>query len=171
MGLRDNYTPAPSNEMPPVGAQTAVTAAIAGSEPSSNARDLAALRARLARNGGVNPPEAEIPNDALDRTTRETPDGGAEPLPAPAPAEGAGTAIPQEQPVVSLSRGQKAAATRAANKVAAASVAPSKESATESVAPVAPPREGATTSDTVYAYDLSAFSLEQLLREVLKRVQ
>lgn len=41
------------------------------------------MRQRLAGNGGVNPPEAlaALKDELADPCTRETPDGGAEPLP------------------------------------------------------------------------------------------
>jgi hypothetical protein len=107
MGLRDRYagaasssTPAaaPASAAPPAAPQSTPTSAAPPAEPSSSPadvsasststpsarRDLVALRAQLSggTNGGVNPPEAAaVADDLLDPCTRETPDGGAEPLP------------------------------------------------------------------------------------------
>ncbi len=63
-------------------------------------RDLAALRAQLAgSNGGVNPPEAAaaVTDGLLEPCTRETPDGGAEPLPNHPDAAKAGAAAASVQ--------------------------------------------------------------------------
>jgi hypothetical protein len=70
-------TPAASSSSP-------VAASPATGSPTPARRDLTALRQKLAGgNGGVNPPEAAaaVKDDMLDVTTKETPDGGAEPLP------------------------------------------------------------------------------------------
>jgi hypothetical protein len=90
-------------------------------------------------NGGVNPPEAAqaLTNDAVEPRTVETPDGGAQPAPGwveskagtvvrattPAPESGAGVpATPSPaSSTEGLTRGQKAALTRAANKAKASS--------------------------------------------------
>jgi hypothetical protein len=109
MGLQDRYksltgaspaspAPAPASvapSTPPAATSTpAASAAVVSSSPAVATaptttptparRDLTALRQKLAGgNGGVNPPEAAaaVKDDMLDVTTKETPDGGAEPLP------------------------------------------------------------------------------------------
>lgn len=117
----------PATRTPPAASSPAVGTP-ASSTTAAPARSLVEMRARLAgRNGGVNPPEATIREDSLDVKTRETPDGGAEPLvtaaaTSDAPAPSTGTTAAEIVPVVALSRGQKAAVTRAANKAAAQSV-------------------------------------------------
>jgi hypothetical protein len=97
-------------------------------------RNLSALRAALAA-GFVNPPEAgeAVNEDTLAPRTVETEDGGAKAAPgymemkgglvvkAPDTAQPAEAAeAPSTAPQGELSRGQKAAATRAANKAKAA---------------------------------------------------
>lgn len=136
-------------------------------------RDLAAVRAALARRAspGVNPPESKIPETAFDRTTAEGPDGSLVLLPnhqevlkAVAKAGGSGSqSAPSPEPTTSvseaggLSRGQKAAATRAANKA--------KASAPPAESPAAP-----AVSDTASTgSDLDGFTTEQLLAEIIRR--
>jgi hypothetical protein len=43
-------------------------------------RNLSALRDKLAGNGGVNPPESQVPETALEPRTEETADGGVRPI-------------------------------------------------------------------------------------------
>lgn len=107
MGLRDRYqgassaspAAAPASPAPSAAQPSTPTSEASPAEPSSSPaaasasptstpsakRDLVALRARLSggTNGGVNPPEATeaVKEDMLEPNTKETPDGGAEPLP------------------------------------------------------------------------------------------
>lgn len=117
-------------------------------------RDLAAVRARLAQrqSPGVNPPEAAIPPTAFDRTTAEAPDGSLVLLPnhqevlkAAAKTAAVQGSAPPASDAGSLTRGQKAAATRAANKAKAA-VAPTPPEPTPSTSPGADPEFERVTS-------------------------
>lgn len=82
-------------------AATATTTTPTPAVASGPRRDLVALRAQLAGgNGGVNPPEAAaaITPEMFEPTTRETADGGAEPLPNhPDAAKAANTSTPPTQ--------------------------------------------------------------------------
>lgn len=117
-----------ASSKPETGGSQPQSASAPPSSGSTEGRSLAEIRQRLAsRNGGVNPPEAAVSDSALDRTTKETPDGGAEPLPnhpdvlkATAPSAAAPPAASPDSASPALTRGQKAAATRAANKAKAA---------------------------------------------------
>ena len=162
MSLRDKY----KTDATPTPAPLAVE-----SQPSSTptpARDLAAVRARLAQrpSPGVNPPEAVIPPTAFDRTTEELPDGTAQPIEAGVSGlelAGGGLNTSGSGPT----RGQKAAATRAANKNraprAAAKVVTDTSDQTDA--------EFAAEVKVAEQITLEAFSLEQLLREVFRRIQ
>lgn len=86
MSLRDSYKTAAPPEAAPVVTAAAPTAPAATPTPAVSGaarRDLSAMRARLAGNGGVNPPEAvaALVDSLADPCTKETPDGGAEMLP------------------------------------------------------------------------------------------
>lgn len=83
MGLRDKY-------QTPTAASTAAADTAPTPDPAS---ELAALRAKLAGRGNVNPPEATIPDDAMQRMTRETADGGAEAIPVSPATDAYTTAI------------------------------------------------------------------------------
>lgn len=120
-------------------------------------RNLSALRTQLAGTGGVNPPEATIAANVLEPQTRETADGGAEPI-ASSQTPAAGTTGP------ALTKGQRAAATRAANKAAASAA---------SAAPATP-----TTSQPAGAAELSSVdwptffekvATHELLAELFRR--
>lgn len=131
MALRKNDAPAPV-PMPSVSsgvgtpaANTAPSTPAPVTAPPALTRDLAAMRARLAggQNGGVNSPEGaeKITEKLIEPRTQETPDGGAEPIPATSVA---GEPSPGTDTTSSaLTRGQKAAATRAKNKAASTSAA------------------------------------------------
>lgn len=145
--LKAAYAAACAGNVPPkaVSAPVAASAAPASGPPAQTVapaappavpgakRDIAALRAKLAggSNGGVNPPEAAaaLTDDALEPRTVETQDGGAAAAPGWVEAKNGlvvrAPTTPEETPAASvaptgeLTRGQKAAATRAANKAAA----------------------------------------------------
>lgn len=168
--------PSPAVAAPPAASTAApVASASAGTTP---ARDLSALRAKLA-GGFVNPPETgeAVNEDTLAPRTVETPDGGAQAAPGWVEAKNglvvrapADTAEPVPSASTSastaeLSRGQKAAATRAANK-AKASSAPS------GVAPVAAVESSGTANDEApsVAFTLKDISTDDLLAEIYKRV-
>jgi hypothetical protein len=143
---------------PPAGQISAVKP-VASSTPvnaSGGISGLEALRAKLA-GGFVNPPEAPnaINEDTLAPRTVETPDGGAKPAPgwveaknglvvrAPSPEAAPTTDAPS---ATELTRGQKAAATRAANKAAKAvqlplpcTDAPATADESSEIAPTADP--------------------------------
>jgi hypothetical protein len=83
------------------GSSSPAAASPATTTPTPARRDLTALRQKLAGgNGGVNPPEAAaaVKDDMLDVTTKETPDGGAEPLPNHPDAAKLGVAQPATAP-------------------------------------------------------------------------
>lgn len=187
MGLRDKYqqgapssTPAASSasaapSTPPATTPTsaepslasASSSPVAASDPPTTPisatarRDLGALRQRLAGgvNGGVNPPEASsaVADDMLEPNTRETPDGGAEPLPNhPDAAKAVASAAPAAAPAptsspstdsatatkrkrrtkAEMEAARAAAAAGAATTAAAATASPSAGSA-----PTAPAEE------------------------------
>lgn len=150
MGLKDNYAklagqPTPASP-PPVSAPVAASAAPAPAPVQTTVappaaggmRDLAAMRAKLAQRqtGGVNPPEAAaaVQPALFEPKTQETADGGAEPIPSPDATPSAPETAPPA-PAPELTRGQKAAATRAAKKAAAGAgaAAPVEASATPSI--------------------------------------
>lgn len=148
--------------------------------PDPAVRDLAAVRARLAQrqSPGVNPPESKVPETAFDRTTAEAPDGSLVLLPnhqdvLKAAAKVASSSAPLTPAATGgeLTRGQKAAATRAANKAAKAS-----EPSTPAPVAVEPPSAPAEVDEEfeaevkfAEAVTLAGFTLEQLLGEVLRR--
>ncbi len=157
----------------PVVVQTTAAPPAAG-----GTRDLAAMRAKLAsrQSGGVNPPEAAASQtEALfEPRTKEAPDGTAVPLDdAPAtsagPAASAGTTATETGSVASapepggpaLTRGQKAAATRAANK---AKAAPTETPASPAGAGVDEPVAASV------AFSLRDVHTDDLLAEIYKRV-
>lgn len=168
-------TPPPSTPTSAAPSEASASSLPAAASPATGSpapagRDLAAVRARLAQrtSPGVNPPEAAIPPAAFDRTTKEGPAGEAIPLEnhqevlkAAAKAAVAGVA-PAASPAGELTRGQKAAATRAANKAAASTVAP--------VAAAAPSEPAPAATEEFVGACLQDFTLEQLLREVVRRV-
>lgn len=153
-------------------------------------RDLSSLRAKLA-GGFVNPPEApEAVNEGtLDARTVETPDGGAQAAPGwveaknglvvRAPVESANTQ-PSEPgsaaaPPAELTRGQKAAATRAANKKAAQ---PSTDAPADAAGPSVTVRQ-ADVEDACRTIEnlkeqrvlgLQGYHTDELLAEIYKRV-
>lgn len=96
----------------------------ASTTPPAQARDLAAMRARLAggQNGGVNSPEGatKIVESLVAPRTQETPDGRAEPISADTTA--APIATPSASPEVTAKRKRRTqaemAAARAAKKAA-----------------------------------------------------
>jgi len=116
--------------------------------PAASGRDLGALRAKLAGRF-VNPPEAPnaINEDTLAPRTVETPDGGATPAPGWVETKPGlvvrtttdATPAVSAAPTKSLTRGQAAAATRAANKAAQAQPAPSVAAPGPSETTAAPP--------------------------------
>lgn len=165
--------PAPAS----VGSQAAQPAPVQTTQIPASAgggRDLSALRAKLAGgNTGVNPPEAvaALTQDHVEPRTVETPDGGATAAPgwvegkngnvvrAPTPEDASSAAV-AAAPAETLTRGQKAAATRAANK-AKASSEPSG----------AAPAAAAASSETAsVAFELRNVSTDDLLAEIYKRV-
>lgn len=143
---------APPSAAPATTTATVASATPAASAPApvqttvappgvGGSRDLAAMRAKLAQRqtGGVNPPEAvaAVTPALLEPRTQETPDGGAEPLPSaadpgaatpgsasPAPATPVSPSGSEPSAAPELTRGQKAAATRAAKKAAAQAETP-----------------------------------------------
>lgn len=146
--------------------------------PATQTRDLGALRARLAGGlaGGVNPPEgaAKMTEALTEPRTVETPDGGAAPAPgfvetkagtvvrAPTPAD-APSAAAAAAPAGELTRGQKAAATRAANKAA-------KAAAPAATSPEPAPCTSAGDDSPSVAFSLKDIHTDDLLAEIYKRV-
>jgi hypothetical protein len=148
---------------------------------AGGSRNLSSLRAKLAGGGntGVNPPEAAaaLTDDATKPRTVETPDGGAQP--APGWVEGRGGNVVRApdasalgvagstQPSGELTRGQKAALTRAKNKAAAQAAAGGAQPSTAVPAAAAEPSAGVPLSDRVY---LRGYATEALIAEILRRV-
>ena len=81
--------PAPAASSGPAAAAANFALSTPTAAPAAQARDLAAMRARLAGGqlGGVNSPEGaeKITEELVAPRTQPTADGGAEPIPAPAP--------------------------------------------------------------------------------------
>jgi hypothetical protein len=130
------------------------------------------MRAKLAsrQSGGVNPPEAAASQtEALfEPRTKEAPDGTAVPLvdaePVIAPSESVSAPAPE---LAVLTRGQKAAATRAKNKAGAATSPPA------SLTPDEPPAAGNTADSPAaesVAFSLRDVHTDDLLAEIYKRV-
>lgn len=136
MGLKDKYQQAVGGPVAPPAQARPATAPAPAPTAGGDApvRDLASMRAKLAQRqtgGTMNPAEAvaSVTPELLEPRTQETPSGTAEPAPgwtenknglvvrdasAPAAAlEAPASATPE------LTRGQKAAATRAANRAKA----------------------------------------------------
>lgn len=173
-------TPAPASQAAPV--QTTQIPPAAG-----GTRDLSALRAKLA-GGFVNPPEAgdAINEDTLAPRTVETPDGGAQAAPgwveaknglvvkAPVDTAEPGPSASTPASTAELTRGQKAAATRAANKAAAQSTAVPADAAGPSVtvrqADVQDACDTIANLKVQLARGLQGYHTDELLAEVYKRV-
>ena len=120
-------TPTPAPPSPGV-SSAPVAASLAPTVPPAQARDLAALRERLAggQNGGVNSPEgAEKLTPALLEPRTQEVDGVTQPIAQPAESSAAPAA--SDTAGTGLTRGQKAAATRAAKKAAASSATTTQE--------------------------------------------
>ncbi len=147
------------------------------------------MRAKLAQRqtGGTNPPEsvAAVVPALLEPRTQETPSGGAEPLPGFVEVKpglvvrqelsttaASTVTAPSEQPGVAavLSRGQKAAATRAANRAGASSGA--AEPAGASAQPLVEQlfRLAGTQEENHAVLVRIATALEELVALVDKRV-
>lgn len=174
--------PAPTSPSAPPATIAPVSAPIQTTQipaAAGGTRDLSALRAKLS-GGFVNPPETgeAINEDTLAPRTVETPDGGATAAPGYVELKGglvvkAPAAAPTAEPAPSgstpastaeLSRGQKAAATRAANKAAKTQPAESAAAPEGSGWSVAPPAASSV------AYSLKDVSTDDLLAEIYKRV-
>lgn len=145
-------------------------------------RNLSSLRAKLAGGGntGVNPPEAAaaLTDDATKPRTVETPDGGAQPAPGWVEGKGGNVvrapetagSVTQNSPATEasapasgeLTRGQKAALTRAKNKADAAAATGAQPSTAAPVAAASPsvPAPGS----------LRGYATEALIAEILRRV-
>lgn len=158
MALRDSYKtaaspgspaaatvlPAPSTvpgsrEAPSVASSSSgVAATPATISPTPARRDLTALRQRLAGgNGGVNPPEAvaAIMEEIFEPTTRETADGGAEPLPnhPDAAKVAAPSTVAPAASVAPAKRKRRTKAEMEAARAAEAASVPSPETAPSTV--------------------------------------
>ena len=114
-------------------------------------RNLSALRDKLAGNGGVTPPESQVPETALEPRTEETADGGVRPI----------GALP-ETPTTKRTRRTPAQMAEAKLATEAAKASLEARSVGSTAAPVAVASVSRSLAD---------FPLEMLLKEVLRRVQ